>query len=123
MKLLFVVDGLQGSSLDGAALWLSALGAHWAREGHRVDVVCTHMPPRLPWYTYDVVARKFEPGSVGLISYIQEHRPAYALFGHVHQPLMDRGTIGPTKLVNVGHFQADGRGWVYESPPQQQGGE
>jgi len=30
-----------------------------------VDVVCTHMPPRLPWYTYDVVAGKFEPGSEG----------------------------------------------------------
>jgi Icc-related predicted phosphoesterase len=81
-----------------------------------VDVVCTHMPPRIPWYTYDVVARKFEPGSVGLIGYIQRHRPRYALFGHVHQPLVARGTIGPTELVNVGHFQASGEGFTVEVP-------
>jgi Icc-related predicted phosphoesterase len=87
---------------------LSGLGA--------VDVVCTHMPPRLPWYTYDVVARKFEPGSVGLLAYIQEHHPRFALFGHVHQPLVERGTIGATELVNVGHFQADGRGFTLDVP-------
>jgi Icc-related predicted phosphoesterase len=80
-----------------------------------VDVVCTHMPPRLPWYTYDVVARKFEPGSVGLIAYIQRHQPRYALFGHVHQPLVERGNIGLTELVNVGHFQATGRGFTIET--------
>jgi Icc-related predicted phosphoesterase len=81
-----------------------------------VDVVCTHMPPRLPWYTYDVVAKKFEPGSVGLIGYIQRHQPRYALFGHVHQPLVERGNIGLTELVNVGHFQATGRGFTIEVP-------
>lgn len=81
-----------------------------------VDVVCTHMPPRLPWYTYDVVARKFEPGSVGLIQYIQRHQPKYALFGHVHQPLVDRGSIGLTEVVNVGHFQATARGFTIEVP-------
>ena len=88
-----------------------------------VDVVGTHMPPRIPWFCYDTVARKFEPGSTALIGYIQEHQPRYALFGHVHQPLASQGVIGRTQCVNVGHFQADGRGWVYESPPQQQGGE
>jgi Icc-related predicted phosphoesterase len=82
----------------------------------RVDAVCTHMPPRLPWYTYDVVAKKFEPGSVGLIAYIQRHQPRYALFGHVHQPLVERGNIGLTELVNVGHFQANGRGFTIEVP-------
>jgi Icc-related predicted phosphoesterase len=81
-----------------------------------VDVVCTHMPPRLPWYTYDVVGRKFEPGSVGLIAYVQRHHPAYALFGHVHQPLVGRGNIGLTEMVNVGHFQATGRGFTVEVP-------
>lgn len=89
--------------------------AKFARLG-RADVVCTHMPPRLPWYTYDVVARKFEPGSVGLIAYVQEHQPAYALFGHVHQPLVDRGTVGRTEMANVGHFQATGRGFTIEVP-------
>jgi Icc-related predicted phosphoesterase len=81
-----------------------------------VDVVCTHMPPRLPWYTYDVVAKKFEPGSVGLLAYVQERQPKYALFGHVHQPLVNRGTIRATEMVNVGHFQATGRGFTIEVP-------
>jgi Icc-related predicted phosphoesterase len=81
-----------------------------------VDVICTHMPPRIPWYCYDVVAKKFEPGSAGLIGYVQQHRPKYALFGHVHQPLVDRGGIGYTEMVNVGHFQATGRGFTIEVP-------
>jgi Icc-related predicted phosphoesterase len=81
-----------------------------------VDVICTHMPPRIPWYVYDVVAKKFEPGSTGLIAYVQRHQPKYALFGHVHQPLVDRGNIGLTEMVNVGHFQAHGRGFTIEIP-------
>jgi Icc-related predicted phosphoesterase len=81
-----------------------------------VDVICTHMPPRIPWYVYDTVARKFEPGSVGLIAYIQEHQPRFALFGHVHQPLVGQGNIGTTVMVNVGHFQAHGRGYTLDVP-------
>jgi len=81
-----------------------------------VDVICTHMPPRIPWYTYDVVAKKFEPGSVGLIGYVQEHRPRYGLFGHVHNPFLPRGGIGHTEMVNVGHFQASGRGFTMDLP-------
>jgi Icc-related predicted phosphoesterase len=79
-----------------------------------VDVVGTHMPPRIPWYCYDTVAAKFEPGSTPLIKYIRERRPRYAVFGHVHQPLFDRGMLGATELINVGHFRATGRGWTYE---------
>jgi Icc-related predicted phosphoesterase len=81
-----------------------------------VDVMCTHMPPRIPWYVYDVVAKKFEPGSVGLIAYIQRYQPRYALFGHVHQPLVGWGEIGATRLVNVGHFQATGQGFTIDVP-------
>lgn len=80
-----------------------------------VDVICTHMPPRIPWFVYDVVARKFEPGSTGLIAYVQEHQPRYALFGHVHNPMAGRGTIRRTELINVGHFQAHGQGFVIET--------
>jgi len=79
------------------------------------DVICTHMPPRLPWFCYDVVAGRFEPGATGLLRYVQEHRPRYALFGHVHQPLASRGTIGRTELVNVGHFQAHGQGFTLDT--------
>jgi Icc-related predicted phosphoesterase len=81
-----------------------------------VDVICTHMPPRLPFYVYDTVARKFEPGSVGLLRYVQEHRPTYALFGHVHQPFLSRGGIGFTEMVNVGHFQGTGSGFTFDTP-------
>jgi Icc-related predicted phosphoesterase len=80
-----------------------------------VDVICTHQPPRIPWLVYDVQGKRFEPGSTGLVGYITEHRPRYAYFGHVHQPLVDRMTIGPTRLVNVGHFRATGRPWVHDT--------
>jgi Icc-related predicted phosphoesterase len=81
-----------------------------------VDVVGTHMPPRIPWYCYDLVAKKFEPGSTALLAFIVRRRPRYSLFGHVHHPMAGRGTIGPTELINVGHFQANGAGWLFESP-------
>ncbi len=80
------------------------------------DVICTHMPPRIPWYTYDVVAKRFEPGSTALISYVQRYQPKYGLFGHVHQPLVNRGTIGLTEMINVGHFQGTGRGFTLQVP-------
>ena len=80
-----------------------------------VDVICTHQPPRIPWLVYDVLGRRFEPGSTGLISYIRRHRPRRAYFGHVHQPLASRGTIGPTTLINVGHFRGTGQPWVHET--------
>jgi Icc-related predicted phosphoesterase len=80
-----------------------------------VDVVCTHQPPRIPWLVYDVLGKRFEPGSTGLVGYITEHRPRFSYFGHVHQPLVDRMTIGPTRLVNVGHFRGTGRPWVHET--------
>jgi Icc-related predicted phosphoesterase len=81
-----------------------------------VDVVGTHMPPRIPWYCYDLVAKKFEPGSTALLRFIVEHQPRYALFGHVHHPMAGGGTIGATELVNVGHFRAHGQGWTYDGP-------
>ena len=79
-----------------------------------VDIVGTHVPPRVPWLCYDTVGERFEPGSDGLIAYIQTHHPRLALYGHVHQPLASRGSIGTTELVNVGHFAATGEGFVYD---------
>jgi Icc-related predicted phosphoesterase len=81
-----------------------------------VDVICTHLPPRIPWFVYDVVARKFEPGSTGLISHIQRTKPTFALFGHVHNPMVASGNLGETVLVNVGHFQAHGSGYTVDVP-------
>jgi Icc-related predicted phosphoesterase len=80
-----------------------------------VDVICTHQPPRIPWLVYDVLGRRFEPGSTGLIGYIRHHQPRRSYFGHVHQPLASRGTIGRTELINVGHFRGTGRPWVHDT--------
>jgi Icc-related predicted phosphoesterase len=80
----------------------------------RVDVLCTHVPPAVPDLTYDVVARRFERGSEAVLQAIHDMQPAYALFGHVHQPLRRRLRIGRTECVNVGHFNATGRPWVLD---------
>jgi Icc-related predicted phosphoesterase len=80
----------------------------------RVDVLCTHIPPAVPELTYDTVARRFERGSEAVLAAIREIQPRYALFGHVHQPLVRRMRIGRTECVNVGHFNATGRPWVLD---------
>ncbi|WP_112470127.1 metallophosphoesterase family protein [Streptomyces triticisoli] len=79
-----------------------------------VDVLCTHIPPEVPELVYDTVARRFERGSRALLDAIHRTRPRYALFGHVHQPLVRRMRIGATECVNVGHFAGTGRPWVLE---------
>jgi Icc-related predicted phosphoesterase len=79
-----------------------------------VDVLCTHIPPEVPELVYDTVARRFERGSRALLEAIRRTRPRYALFGHVHQPLVRRMRIGATECVNVGHFAGTGRPWVLE---------
>ncbi|MFP8963507.1 metallophosphoesterase family protein [Streptomyces nanhaiensis] len=79
-----------------------------------VDVLCSHIPPLVPELCYDTVARRFERGSQALLEAVHAVRPRYALFGHVHQPLVRRTRIGRTECVNVGHFNATGRPWVLE---------
>ncbi|GGT52639.1 metallophosphoesterase [Streptomyces kurssanovii] len=76
-----------------------------------VDVLCSHIPPDIPELTYDTVARRFERGSRALLDALRRTRPRYALFGHVHQPLVRRMRVGATECVNVGHFAAGGRPW------------
>ncbi|GAB3645860.1 metallophosphoesterase [Streptomyces sparsus] len=79
-----------------------------------VDVLCSHIPPDVPELCYDTVARRFERGSAALLDAIHRVRPRYALFGHVHQPLVQRMRIGATECVNVGHFASTGRPRVLE---------
>ncbi|GAA3037395.1 metallophosphoesterase family protein [Actinokineospora globicatena] len=83
---------------------VAALGA--------VDVLCSHAPPDVPELTYDVLARRAELGSGALLRSIREHRPRWAVFGHVHQPLAARVRVGWTECANVGHFQRTGRVYV-----------
>ena len=73
-----------------------------------VDVLCTHIPPAVPELLYDTVARRLERGSEAVLAEIRRSQPRYALFGHVHQPLARRVTIGRTECINVGHFRASG---------------
>ncbi|CAM5710062.1 hypothetical protein SALBM135S_03663 [Streptomyces alboniger] len=77
-----------------------------------VDVLCTHIPPDVPELLYHV-ARRFERGSRALLEAIRRTRPRYALFGHVHQPLVRRMRVGATECVNVGHFAGSGRPWAW----------
>lgn len=80
----------------------------------RVDVLCSHIPPALPELCYDTVARRFERGSEALLDAVRAVQPKYALFGHVHQPLLARTRVGRTECVNVGHFNHTRTPWVLE---------
>lgn len=71
-----------------------------------VDVLCSHLPPELPDLLYDTEAQRYERGSVAILEAIRRTQPVYALFGHVHQPLVAELRIGRTRCVNVGHFRA-----------------
>ena len=70
-----------------------------------VDVLCSHIPPRLARLRYDTIPARLEMFGPGLLEYIDEHQPRFSLFGHVHQPLGGRQRRGHTECVNVGHFQ------------------
>ena len=79
-----------------------------------VDVLCAHIPPEVPELLFDTVAQRMERGSQALLDAVHRTQPRYLLFGHVHQPLVDRLTIGSTQCVNVGHFRARGTPYVLE---------
>jgi len=74
-----------------------------------VDLLCSHVPPRVAELAYDVVSRRAEASSAALLGLIERERPRMALFGHVHQPLAARARVGATECVNVGHFRRTAR--------------
>jgi Icc-related predicted phosphoesterase len=73
-----------------------------------VDIIVTHIPPKIPELTYDVLAKRQEPASDALLDYIRHHRPAYSLFGHVHNPRQREMRIGDTTAINLGFFKKTG---------------
>src|SRR6266567_1982690 len=79
-----------------------------------VDVLCAHIPPEVPELLFDTVAQRMERGSQALLDAVLRTQPRYLLFGHVHQPLVGKLTIGSTQCVNVGHFRASGTPYVLE---------
>jgi len=79
----------------------------------RVDVLCSHVPPRVAELAYDVVTRRAEVASAALLGVIERDSPRAALFGHVHQPMAARARVGRrTECVNVGHFRLTERPYV-----------
>lgn len=70
-----------------------------------VDVLCTHYPPAVPELTWDLLADRDEAGSKKLVEYLDQHRPAYHYFGHVHNPRVSSLIRGQTRLVNAGFFK------------------
>ena len=79
-----------------------------------VDVLACHIPPDIPELLYDVEARRFERGSAAVLDAIRDTQPELVLFGHVHQPLVQRTRVGRTECVNVGHFRGRGTPYVLE---------
>lgn len=69
-----------------------------------VDVLCSHLPPRLALLRYDRVTARLEAYGPGLLESVDSHQPLLAVSGHVHQPLSPRQARGRTQCVNVGHF-------------------
>lgn len=70
-----------------------------------VDILCSHIPPGIPELRYDVVAARLEMYGPRLLEAIEQYQPAFAMFGHVHQPLARRTRRGVTECINVGYFR------------------
>jgi Icc-related predicted phosphoesterase len=109
----FVGGGLRTPMRTPFEIDDAAFAAKVAAVGE-VDVLCCHIPPHVPELVYDVEAGRFERGSEAFLEAIQATQPKYALFGHVHQPLVDSLYIGATRCVNVGHFNARRTPFVLE---------
>ena len=73
-----------------------------------VDVLCTHIPPRLEAATMDVVAGRPVEGSESLLRYIEENKPRIVYHGHVHQPAQRELIVGETRVINVAYYKRTG---------------
>ena len=73
-----------------------------------VDVLCTHIPPRLEAATMDVVAGRPVEGSAYLLKYVEANRPRFLYHGHVHQPAQRELLVGSTRVINVAYYKREG---------------
>jgi Icc-related predicted phosphoesterase len=112
----FVGGGVSERRIDYPYLITEAEYADKLAALGPVDILCTHLPPRLPELCYDTVARRLEMGSAAALDYLRVHRPRLHLFGHVHQPLSHRARFDGTECVNVGHFRESGTPFVLDLP-------
>ncbi len=87
------------------------------RELGPVEVLCTHIPPRLEAATMDVVAGRPVEGSESLLRYIEENKPRILYHGHVHQPAQRELRVGETRVVNVAYYKRTGYVHTHEAAP------
>ncbi len=73
-----------------------------------VEVLCTHIPPRVEEAVFDVVAGRPVEGSAALLRHLEEHAPGYLYHGHVHQPAQRELRIGRTRVINVAYYKREG---------------
>jgi Icc-related predicted phosphoesterase len=74
-----------------------------------VDVLCSHLPPRVPALSTDVITGRRERSSQPILDYLRRHQPRLHFFGDVHQPQATMWRVGRTVCRNVGYFRATGR--------------
>ena len=79
-----------------------------------VDVLCTHLSPRVGPLHRDVITGRLERSSVPILDYIHRYRPRLHFFGDVHQPQATRWRVGETLCQNVGYFRATRRPFRFD---------
>ena len=74
-----------------------------------VDILCTHVAPRVEPLYRDVITGRLERSSQVVLDYLRRHRPRYHYFGDVHQPQAYMWQVDDTLCRNAGYFRATGR--------------
>lgn len=80
-----------------------------------VDVLCSHIPPKIADMRFDTLAQREEMYGPGLLAFIEARRPVLALSGHIHHPRAREAMIGPTRCVNVGYFRRRPTPFVFDT--------
>lgn len=88
------------------------------RELGPVDILCTHIPPRLEAAIMDVVAGRPVEGSAHLLEYIEVNRPRILYHGHVHQPAQRELRVGDTRVINVAYYKRQGYVHTHGADPK-----
>ncbi|WP_287154376.1 hypothetical protein [Candidatus Solincola tengchongensis] len=73
-----------------------------------VEVLCTHIPPRVEEALFDVVAGRPVEGSAALLRYLEGKAPHFLYHGHVHQPAQRELRVGSTRVINVAYYKREG---------------
>lgn len=80
-----------------------------------VDVLCSHIPPKIADLRHDTVTGREEMYGPGLLEFIEARQPALALSGHIHHPRASRARLGSTHCVNVGFFKQTAVPFVFDT--------